>query len=382
LIGSGSFSPTIPSRLNRLGRRFHMLTDDELINALKSGFSAITPRPDLTERVREQATRDARGPWYRQRRGGRPQRHRRLSGALVPALGILVAVAVAITALTLVGGRSHTPVRSGDAIPLSGAQRRAVERYASIGLRKALRDRSCAPLLRALPLRGARARLDFSDGSPSPQMLSILGVLRRPATASDSFAGLGKRPIAHALRGIYVQYIRRARYALGDAYYIVPAADALGVTPSCITALTRAERTDLPRIPAPLRAATRTLETQRITALKPHQVIAQFEANRGGGSGSCCLTATEIAQRGALGSSTSPSGSVVSGLIPDGVATVQLFFTATGPTGHRANRIVKITATPIDNYIVVKVPHGASPNPRRMIWRSKHNQIIKTIHLS
>lgn len=59
-------------------------------------------------------------------------------------------------------------------------------------------------------------------------MLSVLGVLRRPATAADrlpsSFYRHGRLLADRISNDIYVRYIRLARVANGVSYYIVPVA--------------------------------------------------------------------------------------------------------------------------------------------------------------
>src|SRR5665213_1883430 len=58
------------------------------------------------------------------------------------------------------------------------------------------------------------------SGAPSKSLLSILGVLRRPATAADSASAVSARG---QVQDVFVNYIRRARVVDGSPYYIYPA---------------------------------------------------------------------------------------------------------------------------------------------------------------
>jgi hypothetical protein len=58
------------------------------------------------------------------------------------------------------------------------------------------------------------------QGAPSKSLLSILGVLRRPATAADTVIGIVAQGFTS---GVFVHYIRRARVVAGSPYYVYPA---------------------------------------------------------------------------------------------------------------------------------------------------------------
>src|ERR1039458_9869824 len=77
----------------------------------------------------------------------------------------------------------------------------------------------------------------FIGGAPSQSLLSILGVLRRPATPADALPASVKafltKPILNPLgREVFVNYIRRARVISGTAYYVMPALYTCGARTS------------------------------------------------------------------------------------------------------------------------------------------------------
>src|SRR5579862_8667697 len=60
-----------------------------------------------------------------------------------------------------------------------------------------------------------------SQGSPSRAFISILSVLRRPATAADVLPAQTTQGFGH-VEQIFVRYVRRAQTAYGRTYYVVP----------------------------------------------------------------------------------------------------------------------------------------------------------------
>jgi hypothetical protein len=130
-------------------------------------------------------------------------------------------------------------------------------------------------------------------GSPSPALLSALGVLRRPATPADRLG-------AASLEGIpdtYAGYTRRAVATHGTAYYIVPArTDPATWSPSsrCFALQEAALARALPTIPAPFRAPTRALQAKLIAyarnlvARAPRDTLCLVTVGPGNGSGAAC----------------------------------------------------------------------------------------------
>lgn len=196
------------------------------------------------------------------------------------------------------------------------------------------------------------------QGAPSRSLLSLLGVLRRPAAAADALprtltaSGAG---IA-IVRNAFVHYIRRTRVVHGSPYYIYPA-----IVGGCGT--------------------------------KARQGMMHLDANinLGGGSlgatGGGGATAADIEQgkdigAGPPGSSTS---STVTMIVPDGVAKVTLRYPAGWASGYSPKISPPFTTTtaPVDNEVVVSVPRspgGGAIQRAKVIWRAANGHIIKTFN--
>jgi len=182
------------------------------------------------------------------------------------------------------------------------------------------------------------------EGAPSKSLLSMLGVLRRPATPADALP----QRIADAIFlpsgfKVYAKYIRRARVVGDRTYYVMPARFA---------ACAPLQRHDGVELACVLRVQQRIVD-----------------AGASGGS-----TATEIKQRGMfmVGGSClhTAQATLIAGVVPDGVATVTLRYPAS-----------TFTTTPVNNIVVANVPHPGVPldRPLTMTWRAANGTIIKTV---
>lgn len=190
------------------------------------------------------------------------------------------------------------------------------------------------------------------QGEPSKSLLSILGVLRRPATAADAL------PRALAAQGAgsdaFVHYIRRARVVHGSPYYIYPV--ILGGCGGPV-----------------------------------HQGISHLDANVDlgagtiGATGGGGATAADIEQGRAV--ATGPPGSSTSAtvtmIVPDGVASVTLHYPAGRASGYspKISPPFTVTTAPVNNLVVVSVPRSGGGGPIRaptMIWRAANGHIVKT----
>lgn len=191
------------------------------------------------------------------------------------------------------------------------------------------------------------------QGPPSKSLLSILGVLRRPATAADAGSGITAQGFTSA---VFVHYIRRARVISGSPDYIYPA-----ILGGCGT------------------------------GEKAHEGIMHLAKNvdlghglvggtGGGGASAADIEQGKDVERGPPGSSTSETITMV---VPDGVATVTLHY-GPGPASGYTKKIsppFTITSPAINNELVVLLPRSVSlegvPGVR-MIWRAANGHIIKT----
>jgi hypothetical protein len=188
------------------------------------------------------------------------------------------------------------------------------------------------------------------SGPPSKALLSILAVLRRPATPADSF-----RPSPLLTRGvrIFVNYVRRARVVSGSTYYVYP----VFATPCGVLSGQSGESMALTDV-------THSCGTGTVAGLTAVQ-IRQGEALSYGGDCSRSLLLSQV-----------------SGIVPDGVAAVTLHYPAgrVGGYSHKMAPAANVTTRPVNNVIVVMVPRGGG-NGRSwttMTWRAANGTIIQT----
>jgi hypothetical protein len=216
-------------------------------------------------------------------------------------------------------------------------------------------------------------------------MLSVLGVLRRPATPADRLPAAlysDGRPVGvGGLSKVYGRYIRRARVADGIAYYIIPG--VLGSPPPSAQVLNRCYALEMRALRGRLTQVTKSFRAQTlrygalvygatrayIARQRPHEGVTelswQLNGSDGGGGGGA--TPETISQQGMVGA----SGTGVYGVVPSGVARVTLEWPAKRPS---------LTTEVVENVFVVRVPGAVSIFPSlRMIWRSASGRVIKTV---
>lgn len=342
-------------------------------------------------------------------RGGIRAHSRRWSALSLSGVGTLLAVglavAVAVVALVLVGhghpasSRGPTgvglsvsgppPAAPAPLLPVHPSRRQVQEvNYLYRAQTTAFRhDPACEPQQDQHPT--------ISQGSPSPGLLAILGVLRRPAqpTTDKLPVRVTYHPYKVAPKGslppakdIYIRYIRRARWRFGAGYYIVPAGDVNPTSPlptRCSAEQRVALKRELPQIPKPLRAPTLALEPRFLDQLHysatPHPGVCLLALNSGGGGDVDCEDTASSIEQGHSTSSGGPTGvGVVYGIVPDGVASVTFYYPGHYP-GH------PVTALAISNVFILHNPGQRLPNygfPKKIVWRSAQGTVIKTIHES
>jgi hypothetical protein len=223
----------------------------------------------------------------------------------------------------------------------------------------------------------------YIPGSPGRELLSILGVLSRPATPADRFNphGVGSFP------DVYRAYVRRASSADGVSYYIVPARyDRAAVSPParCFGLLVAALTRYIPKIPTALRQPTREIGTAYIAYLRslareaPRDAIyLVYVAGDGdGSSGQWTLKGIQdgFATQNSLGT---PMGTF-SGVVPDGVATVTLDLPAIGRQPAHA------VTTRVEGNVYVVHASGLSHSQvsPTVIWRSPDGRVLKRMSTS
>jgi hypothetical protein len=292
-------------------------------------------------------------------RGSRPK--------VVPPVGggITVPAGATVGGMQVLGTLGH----------LSAQQQHELSKYVSTAQFKASKSSVCQP---------PSVKPTVSDGSPSPGLLSVLGVLRRPATRSDQprVPHVSAPLYPAGVQGVYVRYVRRAQVKAGISYYLIPAArldaDPMFVAP-CRAKQVAVLRSELRRVPAGERASTLALQARWLAlfARAGQQgegvCLMRFAVARaGGGGGGACNTASE-AERGDLTEST---GSTYSGVVPDGVATVTVHYPA-----RNGVAATTLTSGVVGNVFAIRIPGltlGGGPPPT-VTWRSATGQVIKTI---
>jgi hypothetical protein len=208
-----------------------------------------------------------------------------------------------------------------------------------------------------VPSRAARSasaacgREGALKGTPSRSLLSILGVLRRPASAADAGSGI---VAGGFISGVFVHYIRLARVVDGSPYYLYP-----GIVGGCGT------------------------------GEAPHQGIMELARNvdlghgllGGTGGGGATTAQIEHGQDAGSGPPGSSTSSTITMVVPDGVAKVTLRYPAGRASGYspKISPAFSMTTTPVNNLLVITVPRSNPLEQGAMIWRSADGRLIKKI---
>jgi hypothetical protein len=328
--------------------------------------------------------------------GGSVTRGRRLALAgargLATILVVAVTLGVAAAFVALVHAR-HASTGSG------AAQLGREQGYLTNAKFQAeRRDPGCVPASQPFVL---------IDGTPSRGLLASLAALRAPggvpiAAMGDDLQHVGP-PVP---TGVYARYERLARTAALPAtrsappasisVYVVAAANVTGAVSlplRCDAEQNAALRSELPHIPRALRTPTlqlaaRTRAQRRSTVRNAEgiAVVALSHSASGASIDAYSATTSQFLQRGAIsrvGFRSGP-GTVLSGVVPDGVASVTLHFPARLDGTHPAPSVT-VTARPVENVFVVRVPRRVIPQafggtaPVLITWRAANGTVIRTI---
>lgn len=243
----------------------------------------------------------------------------------------------------------------------------------------------CVPVPRRHPSSA------FSTGSPPRSMLDAFAILRRPKTALDTPQGGMFHHGLPLARDVYARYVRRSQYRFGGGYYLVPAGDVVetSMPAHCYADLLAALRSE--KIPSTLRTRAIRYQSQQnawelYRQQHPAGLCLLHLNNQGYGGGGCGATTAEIEQGPGIGLSQGANGGgwIVSGIVPDGVATVSIRYPGGQPLPNstRRSRPFTITVPVINNTVVFKEPAAASiGNDGTVVWRSANGAIVRTIHL-
>ena len=179
--------------------------------------------------------------------------------------------------------------------------------------------------------------------APSKSLLSILGVLRRPATPADILPARNETQLFTFL-DVFVRYVRLARVISGRSYYVIPVHYAVcGLTS------------------------------------RPDGMIVLEPGVGGGGDDDAVQIEAGEAESERVGFRST----AIKMLVPNGVATITLNYPP-GPVGgfnHRHAAAFTATASVVNNLVVVNVPRsGDQVNAATMTWRGVNGHIIKTFN--
>jgi hypothetical protein len=283
----------------------------------------------------------------------------------LPALAVAAAVGVALGVVALAFSL-RGPAHNGSRVQASsGAPDPRDAGYINAALNSVRRrDPACDPL----PL--VTNHVVRSHAAPSAALLSILGVLRRPPTPADQLPH--SRPLENVASVVYVDYIRLAQVAYGTRWYLVPVEMPGRAIPArCLREELAALRRERPRIPPKLWTGTVQLELRRFHRLRhsayahPYQslFVFGFAARSGFGGGGGVISTLERGQD--LGT----EGPLLHGLVPDGVATVTVYY-------GRAHRLSAASARVINNLFIIR---DGGHFGQEIVWRSASGQVIKRI---
>jgi hypothetical protein len=317
------------------------------------------------------------------RRGRGPRRW--LAGgarALPVAIAVAVTVAVLVGALVLLGhrgGQSPTSPASGgpgDAFARlilntpKARLRRELELMAT-ATRKVQGNSACRI---AQPRTVAQIHR-----APGQQLLSTLGVLRRPPSAADrlpagSMSGMGPGVAA------YAGAARRAATIGGTSYYIVPIRqDPASDLPSseCLALERAALDKALPTFPESLRSPIRQLSATVIAyeaslaAKAPNDAVCEVTVQHNGGGISCGESVDQI-RRGLF---PDDDNGTSSGLVPDGVASVTLSFPA---AAGRTARSVSATVHGNVYAAATGISGPLKPGSPTIVWHASDGHVLRT----
>jgi hypothetical protein len=248
--------------------------------------------------------------------------------------------------------------------------------------------RDCRPSFRL----GSRPTL--TDARPSDALLDALGVLQRPATDADRLDPSAL--IFPFARNIYENWIRVATAVDGHQFFVVVAQDRLRFPPlprHCIALeneeldrLLRGRDAALQRAAHRLKARLDRTEHPK-GGFKPNEAIFLFDrtADGGLGGGGGGVELRWFLRHGLFGSSGTSTRSSVSGLLPDGVASVDFTFARSVSRGpHRDPKTyakaISLTVQVQDNVVAFDVDRPAPDAfPMRMVWRRADGSVLRRI---
>lgn len=288
----------------------------------------------------------------------------RAAPVLIAVVTTLVIAGAALVAFGHGRHRSATP-SSSRPLHLQNPNLRREVYYLSKAMRTVVQTSACRP--------PAAHGTTYTSGSPGQDLLSTLGVLRRPVTSADSV----NLRFVQGDSKVYRGYVRRALVADGVSYFIAATSESFIYLPAtrCLDREVAALRRELPQIPPSLRAPTAKLQAQmvagekKLRAAAPLSTICYGAATHNASSQMCGVTATAIRH----GLPPMDNRGIFSGIVPDGVASVTLHYKTT--TGEAS-----IAGPVTGNMYAIRGPQNFGSSPLvSVVWRSANGKVLKTV---
>jgi len=249
---------------------------------------------------------------------------------------------------------------------------------------------------RCRPSFNLDARPTFTDARPSDALLSTLGVLRRPATDADRIDLRSLLYDPNFASNIYAQWIRVATAADGQQFVVFASQDRMRpkLPPRRCLALENAE---LGRLLTGQEGAVRRYALRLKRSLdrsefpkggfKPQEAIFLFSRapNGGIGGGGGGIDVGFFRRHGMFMSSGTRDRSDVAGLLPDGVASVELTFARSVSRGpHRDPKVyprtLRVTVPVQDNVVSFEIARPAEDAfPTRMKWLRADGSVLRVV---
>jgi hypothetical protein len=298
---------------------------------------------------------------------------------LAPILATVVVILVVGAAIALLGhGRHQPPSPPASSPPPRGGLAALLEKTPQKQLRREFAYMAAATknVLASPVCQHQLTTPSFVHGTPDRSLLSILGVLRRPATPADQ----PNPSVFDGMSDVYSGSARRAFSAGGESYYVAVAGfDQAASSPSnqCFALQARALAQYLPKIPSALRKPTQELQAGYIAYVRnffthgPHDGVCLINVGLIVNGASCGITARQIKEN----ATRQDDNGVFIGVVPDGVASVTLAIPAAHGEPGRS-----LTGPVRGNVYAIRVGGpGQQPIEPAITWRSMNGRVIKSI---
>lgn len=304
---------------------------------------------------------------------------------------LLVCVVILVSTCAAAGSAlAAQPARPGQGDPAGlRAQREAARLMGAAASDQRRLRPSCTPRL------PRTTSIPLTDAEPSATVRSVLGIFRRPATPEEVGLASKQRGFLIGAAERSRQGVRIAHSASGERVVVtyVPRTRRWGLSParqrSCNATLAklldRRARRAAPAVKRELRRMTRSLRRQASAADPAPRSTEGLSVSWGNGAGGGAFDVQEFAVRGTYLSMGTRDGSRLIGLVPDGVASVELRYPRFAPRGQyrapmdygrRHERTVRVQ----ENVFVVRVPRDArDAMAPKMVFRTPSGTVLRVV---